>query len=277
MNRYIVAASACFVALPAFAQQPPVERPADRNSVNIGIGASVRPSYSGSNDYVVGPAAIIRGKVAGFSFETTGPELSVDLIRKASDNGFKFKIGPVAGVGLNRTSQIRDPRVAALGNIRAAAHLGAFVGVQKSGIITSPFDSLSLEVSHVRDVGTVHKSSITNAKIQYATPLSTRTFVSVAASTTIVGDRYARTYYAVSPAGSAASGLRSYDLDGGIKDIGVTFIGAQSLGKDIRRGASLFLVAGYSKLLGDFKKSPVVSDAGSGNQAFAAFGLGYSF
>jgi outer membrane scaffolding protein for murein synthesis (MipA/OmpV family) len=132
MNRYIVAASACFVALPAFAQQPPVERPADRNSVNIGIGASVRPSYSGSNDYVVGPAAIIRGKVAGFSFETTGPELSVDLIRKASDNGFKFKFGPVAGVGLNRTSQIRDPRVAALGNIRAAAHLGAFVGVQKA-------------------------------------------------------------------------------------------------------------------------------------------------
>jgi MipA family protein len=270
MNRYIVAASACFVALPAFAQQPPVERPADRNSVNIGIGASVRPSYSGSNDYVVGPAAIIRGKVAGFSFETTGPELSVDLIRKASDNGFKFKIGPVAGVGLNRTSQIRDPRVAALGNIRAAAHLGAFVGVQKSGIITSPFDSLSLEVSHVRDVGTVHKSSITNAKIQYATPLSTKTFVSVAASATIVGDRYARTYY-------AASGLRSYDLDGGIKDIGVSFIGAQSLGKDIRRGASLFLVAGYSKLLGDFKDSPIVSDAGSSNQAFAAFGVGYSF
>ena len=259
--------------MPVFGQQPPI----DNNAINIGIGASVRPSYSGSNDYVVGPAAIIRGKIAGFSFETTGPEVSVDLIRNASDNGVKFKIGPVAGVGLNRSSQIRDPRVAALGNIRAAAHLGAFVGMQKSGVITSRFDSLSFEVSHVRDVGSVHKSSITNAKIQYATPLSLKTFVSIAASATIVGDRYAQTYYGLSLAASAASGLRRYDLDGGVKDVGVTFIGAQSLGQDVRRGASLFAVAGYSRLLGRFKASPIVADAGSANQVFGAFGVGYSF
>ncbi len=277
MNKFLIALSACIAATPAFAQQPPADRPVDNNAINIGIGASIRPSYSGSNDYVVGPAAIIRGKVAGFSFETTGPEISVDLIRKASDNGVKFKIGPVAGVELNRTSQIRDPRVAALGNIRAATHLGAFVGVQKSGIITSRFDSLSFEVSYVRDVGTVHKSSITKAKIRYATPLSPRTFVSIAASATIVGDRYARTYYSISPAGSAASGLRRYDIDGGVKDVGVTVIGAQSLGGDVRRGASLFAVAGYSRLLGRFKDSPIVADAGSANQLFAAFGVGYSF
>ena len=263
----------CCIGTSALAQSPAV----DQNSINIGIGGSVRPSYDGSNDYVVGPAAIARGKIAGFSFETKGPQLSVDLIRSSRNNGVKFKFGPVAGVGLNRTSQIRDPRVAALGNIRAAAHLGAFVGVQKSGIITSPFDSLSFEVSYIRDVSTVHKSSITNAKIQYATPLSRKTFVSIAASATIVGDRYARTYYGVSPTGSAASGLRRYDLDGGPKDVGVTFIGAQSLGNDVRRGASLFAVAGYSRLLGDFKSSPIVADAGSANQLFAAFGVGYSF
>lgn len=273
MKPFLVALSACFAATPAFAQQPLV----DQNTVNIGIGAAIRPSYDGSDDIVVGPAAIIRGKVAGFSFETAGTQLSVDLIRNASDNGVKFKFGPVAGIGLNRSSQIRDQRVAALGNIRAAAHLGGFIGVQKSGVITSSFDSLSFEISYVRDVGSVHRSSIITPRIRYATPLSRKTLVSIAASTTIVGDRYAQTYYGITPAGSAASGLPVYTLDGGVKDVGMTFVGAHSLGKDVRRGASLFAVAGYSRLLGRFKASPIVADAGSANQVFAAFGVGYSF
>lgn len=273
MVKYCSLVIALCVAQPAMAQQPAP----DRNFANVGIGASIRPSYDGSNDYVVGPAAIIRGKVAGFSFETAGPQLSLDLIREAADNGVKFKIGPVAGVGLNRTSQIRDRRVAALGNIRAAAHLGGFIGIQKTGIVTSPFDSLSFEIAYVRDVGSVHRSSIITPKIQYATPLSQRTFVSIAASASIVGDRYAQTYFGITPAGSVASGLRPYSARGGVKDVGITFIGAQSLGPDIRRGASLFAVAGYSKLLGRFKASPIVADAGSSNQVFAALGLGYSF
>lgn len=273
MNRYCVALLACFVSTAAVAQQPAQ----DRNAVNIGVGATLRPSYDGSNDYVIGPAIILRGKVAGFSFETEGTQVSVDLIRASGDNGLKFAGGPVAGIGLNRSSQIGDTRVAALGNIRAAAHLGGFIGVQKSGIITSAFDSLSFEISHVRDVGSVHRSSIITPKIRYATPLSPRTVVSVAASATIVGDRYARTYFGVTPADAAKSGLRPYDLDGGLKSVGLTLIGAQSLGADIRRGASLFAVAGYSRLLGAFKASPIVADAGSANQAFVALGVGYSF
>ncbi len=273
MKIFFVGLIVCFVGSAAVAQQPPE----DRNTVNIGIGATLRPSYDGSNDYVVGPAAIVRGKVAGFAFQTEGTQVSVDLIRKVSADGVKITLGPVAGVGLNRTSQIRDPRVAALGNIRAAAQLGGLIGIQKVGVFTSAFDSLSFDISYIHDVGSVHRSSIITPKIRYTTPLSRRTFISITGSATIVGDRYARTYFGITSAGSAASGLRRYDLKGGLKSVGVTVIGAQSLGQDIRRGASLFAVAGYSKLLGRFNASPIVAEAGNSHQAFAAVGVGYSF
>ena len=51
----------------------------------------------------------------------------------------------------------------------------------------------------------------------------------------------------------------------------------QSLTGDLTHGLSLFGTAGYSRLAGDFKRSPIVADRGSAGQWFGAIGLGYTF
>ena len=42
-------------------------------------------------------------------------------------------------------------------------------------------------------------------------------------------------------------------------------------------GGEIQLTDGIARLLGDFKRSPIVADRGSASQWFAAIGLGYTF
>jgi outer membrane scaffolding protein for murein synthesis (MipA/OmpV family) len=101
--------------------------------------------------------------------------------------------------------------------------------------------------------------------------------IGAAISADHVGGGFAQTDFGVTPAGTAASGLSTYSLDGGWKNIRTTLLGSVSLSGDLRRGWGLFAIASYSKLLGDFKRSPIVGDAGDANQFFTAIGVSYTF
>ncbi len=262
----------------AAAPPPPPTTAADvdRNSLTFGLGGAITPSYTGSDDYNVNPGGIIRGRVAGFNFTTVGLNLFVDAVR---DNGGQtdFQLGPVVGLNLNRVNRIKDPRVKALGELDAAVEVGGYVGVARTGVITSAFDVLSVSVAYQRDVTNTHDSWRLTPQVTYGTPLSRTTFVGISADATIVGDGFARTYFGVTPAGSIASGLPAYDLGGGVQDVGINLLIGQSLSGDLRRGWALFGIAGYSRLLGDFKRSPIVSIAGDANQFFGAIGAAYTF
>lgn len=84
---------------------------------------------------------------------------------------------------------------------------------------------------------------------------------------------YAQTYFGITPAGAAASGLPAYQIGGGLKDVGVNFTGTYSLS----RRWSLTAVGSYRRLVGDFADSPIVAREGSANQFFAGLGIGYAF
>lgn len=257
-------------AAPASAQLLP-----DRNAVTIGIGVGAIPSYEGSDNYRPIPAPVLRGRVAGFGFQTIGTHLYVDLWRDGPGK-LDVQLGPVIGVNPNRTAQIGDARVQALGKLDVAVEAGGFVGVTRTGI-DSPFDALSVGISYQRDVTDTHDSYIIRPQLSYVRPLNLKTAIRVGIDAEIVGRGYARTYFGVTPAGAAASGLRPYALGGGFKDIGVTFGASRALKGDLRRGISLFGVAGYTRVLGDFAESPVVRTAGTPNQIFASAGIAWSF
>jgi outer membrane scaffolding protein for murein synthesis (MipA/OmpV family) len=77
-----------------------------------------------------------------------------------------------------------------------------------------------------------------------------------------------------------ASGLPAYSEAGngsGFKKIGVNLTGGLSLSGDLRKGWALFALGGYSRMLGDYADSPIVSIAGSKNQWVGAVGVGYTF
>jgi outer membrane scaffolding protein for murein synthesis (MipA/OmpV family) len=194
-----LAAATLFTAAPAFAQAQPDDEaglPDDRNSLTIGVGGAYVPSYEGSDDYIATPIGVLFGKVAGISFVTRGTSLAIDIIPDASDAPFAITLGPVVNLRLDRTTRIKDPQVRALGNLDTAIEVGAQAGIAKNGLLHQ-YDSLGVRLTYQKDVTDTHGSSVLTPAIEYATPLSTKTYVQLGLQAERVGDGFARTYFGV--------------------------------------------------------------------------------
>lgn len=249
-----------------------------RDSVTIGGGIVRLPDYEGSDDYRLTPAPGAIGSIKGFSFQLAGNRLSVDLIPRTSSS-IDLQAGPLGVINLNRNNadNIEERSVRALGELGTAIELGGFVGVSKTGIITSPYDLLSVSLSYRKDVNDVHGSGIWQPSINYLTPLSRKAAVVIFATAEHAGDGYARTYFGITPQGSVASGLRAYSPDGGWKNYSIGTVATYSLTGDLFKGLKLVAGGTYGRLLNDFGDSPIVATVGSKSQWLGAIGLGYTF
>ncbi|MDQ0248689.1 outer membrane scaffolding protein for murein synthesis (MipA/OmpV family) [Sphingomonas kyeonggiensis] len=276
---------------PAWAQDQAEPQPAPQSAevaeaasegaarLTLGVGAAYFPDYEGSSHNRWTPIPVANGTVAGMSFTLVGNRAQLDVIPNATGPGWDIQFGPVAVYNMNRSNRdsIRDPRVRALGEVDSALEVGGYFGIGRTGLITSDFDKLSVTVSYRKDVTRVHRAGIWNPVVTYSTPLSTKAMVSLSASAEIVEDRYARTYFGVTPAQSLASGLPVFRPEGGQKDI--TFGGyfAYALTGNLTKGLSLVAGGTYRKLVKDFADSPLVSIAGDRNQWTGAAGLALTF
>ena len=270
------------LAAPAFAQEsgppagPPPGASQSRDRLTLGLAVAVSPSYDGSDNYKLSPGGLIQGSISGFEFAARGTNLYVDLIREAPRAKTDFVLGPVAQLRLERNSGIRDPQVAALGKIKPALELGGYVGVGQSGVLNR-FDKLSFDVALRADVSGIHNSMIVTPSVTYFTPLSRRAIALLSVSADHVGRKYGQTYFDV-PTTANASGLAPYGITrAGWKSAGANLLAVHSLGADPRKGWSLFAFGGYSRVLGQYARSPIVRDAGSANQAIGFAGLAYTF
>lgn len=278
--RSMVLALGLVSAAPALAQQreaPPVDDGSDH--IILGLGAGRIPDYEGSNDYIFSPIPAAIGRVGGFDFQLIGNRASIDLIPDGVGPGWNVQAGPVAGVNLNRTvmSRIDDARVKALGKVGVGIDLGGYVGIGRTGVITSDYDRLSVTVSYRHDVANASKSGIWTPAVSYMTPLSRKSMVALFASADRAEDGYAETYFGVTPAQSARSGLPVYTPKGGWKSWTAGIGGAMSLTGDLTHGLQLVAGGSYSRMLNDFGDSPLVAIAGSRNQWMGTAGLAFSF
>ncbi|MEP9358838.1 MipA/OmpV family protein [Sphingomonas sp. KR3-1] len=273
----------CLLAAPAFAQDGQAQLPREAadggDYAIIGVGGAILPDYEGSNDYRGAPVPLATGKVSGFGFELAGTRLSVDLIPDHSSSGIDFQLGPTATVNLNRTSLkgIEDPRIKALGKIDTSIEVGGFAGFAKTGVFTSAYDRIAFRASYRKDVSNVSKAGVFTPSITYMTPLSRKSMVGLFLSASRVEKGYADTYFSVTPAGSAASGLPVWNAQGGWKDWTAGIGGAVSLTGDLTHGLQLFAGGTYRKLLNSIGDSPIVRTAGSRGQWLGSAGLAYSF
>jgi outer membrane scaffolding protein for murein synthesis (MipA/OmpV family) len=278
MIRYLILLGATGFAAPALAQSAPSpEELARKDRVTIGAGAALVPDYEGSNDYRLIPAAAIRGQVSGISFSTQGSYLYVDVIPRGSGK-FEFDAGPIVGARLNKRSHIKDDIVDLLSRRKTAIEVGGFAGISYHGL-TNPYDTLSVHLDVVHDVANAHKSTTFSPAVDFATPLSHTTYASVSIGAELVGNKYADYYYTITPADSLATGgiLPAFNAGGGMKNWKASLLLNQSLTGDLTHGLSIFGTGSYSRLLGDFKRSPIVSQRGSANQWVVAAGLAYTF
>jgi outer membrane scaffolding protein for murein synthesis (MipA/OmpV family) len=273
-------AVAALGATPAFAQDSPADHTDSTvggDSITVGIGVGTVPTYEGSDKNRIVPVPAARGSIDGYAFSTRGAKLYVDLVRNTPGPGIDIQAGPVIGLNFNRTGSVDDPQVKALGKKKTALELGGYVGIGRTGVITSDYDKLSVSISYLHDVTGIHDSYVISPEVDYGTPLSRSTYVGVSASATYAGRGYARTYFGVTPAGSVASGLPVFYADKGWKNWSLSGFAVQSLTGDLTHGLALVGGVSYSRLMNDFAASPVTSIAGSRNQWMGAIGLAYTF
>jgi outer membrane scaffolding protein for murein synthesis (MipA/OmpV family) len=283
MRYFACALLAACIASPAFAQDQPTaaampspEEVANKDMVTVAVGGAITPDYEGSDDYRIIPAAAIRGKVGGISFNTRGTYLFVDVV--PGNAKIDFDAGPIVGLRLNTRRNIEDDIVKLLPKRKRAIEVGAFAGLSFHGL-TNPFDSLGLRVDVLHDVAGAHKSTTFSPNLEFSTPLSTKTYASVSVGAEFVSNRFADYYYSISPADSVASGgvLLPFNASGGMKNWKAGLLLNQSITGNLLHGFSVFGLGQYSRLVRDFKRSPIVSERGSASQWIGALGLAYTW
>jgi len=272
-----LSAPAVAQSTPSDAALPDPDSVANKDSLTIGLGGGLVPDYEGSDDYRLIPAGAIRGQVSGISFSTHGTYLYVDVIPRGAGK-LEFDAGPIVGLRPNRTGHVKDDIVNLLPRRKTAVEVGGFAGVSLHGL-TNPYDSLSLHLDVVHDVASAHKSTTFSPEVSFSTPLSRTTYASASVGAEFVQNKYADYYYSITPADSLATGgvLPVFDADGGMRDWKASLLLNQSLSGDLLHGFSLFGIGSYSRLVGDFKRSPIVSQRGSANQWVVAAGVAYTF
>lgn len=285
-NTALAACLLMLVVAPVAAQDAPapptvptdgIDVGADR--ITVGIGPALVPSYSGSDQYVVVPGIAVQGQVSGIAFNTQGTSLYVDVVPDHGQPGWKVQLGPLVALRLDRNSRISDPAVEALGKLKRAVEVGAWGGIQRTGVVTSPYDTLSIGASWQHDVSGAHGSYIVSPSVSYATPLSRVMYVSLSAGADYVGKSFGDYYYDVTLQGAAASGLRPFRgaNKAGFKDWNTSILLAHSLTGNLTRGLGVFATGGYARILGAYGRSPLVRDVGDPDQWNAAVGLAYTF
>ena len=270
-------------ATPALAQtdpnpSPPITNARDNNRVTVAVGVASLPDYDGADSNDFSPVGAVIGTVRGHDFFTRGTQLYVNLIPNTGNVGINYELGVIGGIRTDRTGKVDNRQVRALGKIDTAYEVGGYVGIGKTGVITSDYDTLTARVAYVHDVSDTYDSYVITPQINYTTPLSVRTLVSMGVSGDYVGKGFGRTYSAVTPIGTLNSGLRTYDVnDSGFREINASLFVVQSLSGDLRHGFGVGAGVLYGRLLGKYKDSPIVADVGSADQWMGAVGLTYTF
>ncbi|HVR90502.1 MAG TPA: MipA/OmpV family protein [Novosphingobium sp.] len=281
--RYLLLVSAAWVlcASPAAAQEatdPPTDAATvfDGDWLNVGVGGLYSPSYDGSDDYVVTILPLVQGKLGGVSINPRPAGLALDFIPDP-DTGVGFALGPSVRLRSNRAVQVKDPVVLAAGKLRRAIEVGVAAGVSLPQLL-NPYDRLSLTLDARWDVNKAHRGMVLAPAVSYFTPLSRGTGVVLTLDAERGDDDFMRYYYSVTPAQSVASGLPVFAAKNGWTRAGVTAIGAIDFDGNLTNGGlSAVVLGGYSRMLGDAKRSPYTSQRGSADQWLAGVGLGLTF
>ena len=239
---------------------------ADLKRLSLGAGLGVVPEYEGSDDYEVVPvpfADVVWN--SGRSVELRGLKLKANLIPSDWKFGREvWRLGPMANYRFGRDG-VDDDKVDRLKNVDDSFELGAFVGVG--------LDNWNFKVEALQDVTNGHEGFLLTLRGGYRYPINPSWIVSLGAFTTYADGSYMNSYFSIDNSDAARSGLKTFDADSGIKDVGFD-VGASYT---FAENWSVRALGRYTRLVGDAADSPVTDDRGSENQFLAGAVIVYTF
>ncbi len=223
---------------------------------SVGAGLAVVPKYPGASTERLRPAPFVSIDYGGRLF--IGPlGIGVAALRW---NG--FRAGPVLGFQRGR-SQSDDPTLAGLGDISASVTGGLFAGYSRGPL------SISATARQAISHSTNGLSGLLQINLRHAF-VGARTRVAVGPDLEFGNSDFERTWFGISPAQSAASGLPVYALRGGINRIGLH----AGLTHRASRHILWRFFARLDDITGDAGRSPIVERR---TQVVVGAGIAYHF
>jgi MipA family protein len=240
------------------------EAPDDGPHGQVAIGAGVAPDYDGADSLRAIPFLLGDVRYGGVTVELRGLRGRVDV---AADP--RLSIGPVIGARLDRRNV--DGPVGLLPEIGIGVEAGGYVGYRFGGDSLGE-GSIQTELTLLHDVSRTSNGLIAIASAGY-TALRRRDSFAVADVQTSWADAdHMRTYFGISAADSAASGLAAYRPGSGFRDVGLGI----TVGHYFSRHLGVLGRIGTSYLVGDAADSPI-TEAGSRWQPIGGLTLSYRF
>lgn len=261
MRRLVAAVIfAAAATTPAFAQAPAETRGDWR--VNLGAIGFATPSYEGSNSYKARalPIVDVEWRETVFLSAERGLGANVVTLRDPGGRG-AFRAGPFVNYRFSR-DQGDDDDLRGMGDVKDGVDLGAFASYD--------FGPLGLRVAGRRNVSHSELGGTIDLGLRYRVPVG-GTMIGVGPSATWADSDYMQSYFGVTAAQSAASGMRAYAPSSGFKDVGLSANAVHPLGGNW----ALTGLGGYKRLIGDAADSPLVKDRGTPNQFRVGLGITY--
>ena len=227
--------------------------------IRVGLGGQLKPKFIGSDETHVLPLIdldLARGDNP-FPFEAPDDSFGVRLFSKGG-----FAIGPAANIqGKRKESDVGAP----VGKVKTTIEVGGFAEYELSDSFRVRADFRKGLGGHDGLVGSIGADYIRRDGDRYVFSIGPRALFSNA--------RFQRAYFGVDTDAALASGLPTYQPDGGIYAVA----SASGLSFQFNPQFGMFGYARYERLVGDAAKSPIIRELGSRNQLSGGLGLSYTF
>ncbi len=229
--------------------------------ITVGPGGEVGPRYPGADSYSFRPAPIfdLRREGDPLGFEAPDEGAGIGLLGRGSP----IDIGPsIAFQGKRRERDVG----AEVGNVPFTVEAGAFVETWLG-------DALRLRAEGRRGLGG-HDGWVGDLGADLVAESQTSVF-SIGPRVRWADDNWHDSYFGVTPAVAAQTGLAPFDPNSGIYAVSGVASARQQFGGGDRWGIHAFVR--YDRLVGDAADSPIVAAFGSRDQYSAGLGLSYTF
>lgn len=219
----------------------------------LGAGASMSPTFEGSDEYELNPIPLVDLKYGRF-FAKAGDGIGVNIVETrrftagASVDWMQGYDGDDVGSGIDDVDGALGAR------IFGAARLG--------GVVAS--------IAATQAVSETDRGLIVDATLSYPIHASERFTLAPSVGTTWANEKYMTGYFGVDSAEAAASGLRRYDAKSGLKDVSFRISGKYRITRSISAIGSV----GVSHLLGEAADSPIVEQE---TTPTGLLGIAYTF
>ena len=229
--------------------------------IAMGLGAAAVPDYEGSDDMEAAPLLFLDVQWDNYmSVNVLGNKLKVNLVPNPV-----FKAGLITEYIAERDDDVDNRQVGLLPEVDSAFMLGGFAGFEKNN-----WDA-SLEA--MGDASSSNDGAIVRANLGYAYAINNDLKTRVGVFSTWADDDYMESYFGVDAAASAASGIRTFEAESGIKDAGLNL----TVNYTPWQNWGVMGLVTLKKMLGDAEDSPVVDDVGSDTQAVVGIIVTYRF